>query len=86
MVIKISTIRIDKEHLKLLDKLIAYMTLRGHKISKKELIGKLIEKALIVESFNDLDQKLSLEEDPAWKGLEDTFNIGISDLSENTGI
>ena len=82
MVIKISTIRIDKEHLKLLDKLIAYMTLKGQKISKKELIGKLIENALIIEGFNDSDENLSLEDDPAWKGLEDTFNIGISDLSE----
>jgi len=81
-VIKISTIRIDKEHVKLLDELIAYLTLKGQKISKKELVGKLIENALILEGIKDSDKNLSLENDPAWKGLKDTFNLGISNLSE----
>ena len=79
---KMSTIRIDKEHAKLLDELIAHLTLRGQKISKKKLIGKLIENALILEGIKDSDKNISLENDPAWKGLEDTFNLGISDLSE----
>ena len=77
-----STIRIDKEHAKLLDELIAHLTLKGQKISKKKLIGKLIENALILEGIKDSDKNISLENDPAWKGLEDTFNLGISDLSE----
>lgn len=77
-----STIRIDKEHAKLLDELIAHLTLKGQKISKKELIGKIIENALIMEGIKDSDKNISLEDDPAWKGLEDTFNLGISDLSE----
>ena len=77
-----STIRIDKEHAKLLDELIAHLTLKEQKISKKKLIGKLIENALILEGIKDSDKNISLENDPAWKGLEDTFNLGISDLSE----
>ena len=77
-----STIRIDKEHAKLLDELIAHLTLKRQKISKKKLIGKLIENALILEGIKDSDKNISLENDPAWKGLEDTFNLGISDLSE----
>lgn len=77
-----STIRIDKEHAKLLDELIAHLTLKGQKISKKELIGKIIENALIMEGIKDSDKIISLEDDPAWKGLEDTFSLGISDLSE----
>jgi len=77
-----STIRIDKEHAKLLDELIAHLTLKGQKISKKELIGKIIENALLLEGIMDSDKNISLENDPAWKGLEDTFNLGISDLSE----
>ena len=77
-----STIRIDKEHAKLLDELIAHLTLKGQKISKKELIGKIIENALILEGIKDSDKNVSLEDDPAWKGLEDTFSLGISDLSE----
>ena len=76
------TIRIDKEHAKLLDELIAHLTLKGQKISKKELIGKIIENALILEGIKDSDKNISLEDDPAWKGLEDTFSLGISDLSE----
>ena len=47
-----------------------------------KLIGKLIENALILEGIKDSDKNISLENDPAWKGLEDTFNLGISDLSE----
>ena len=77
-----STIRIDKEHAKLLDELIAHLTLKGQKISKKELIGKIIENALMLEGIKDSGKDISLEEDPAWKGLEDTFSLGISDLSE----
>jgi len=77
-----STIRIDKEHAKLLDKLIAHLTLKGKKISKKKLIGSLIENALRIEGLKDPDQFTSLENDPAWIGLKDTFNLGISDLSE----
>lgn len=77
-----STIRIDKEHAKLLDELIAHLTLKGQKISKKELIGKIIENALRLEGIKDSDKTISLEDDPAWIGLEDTFSLGISDLSE----
>ena len=77
-----STIRIDKEHLKLLDELIAHLTLKGQKISKKELIGKLIEDALNLEGIKNSNKEVSLEKDPAWKGLEDTFSLGIKDLSE----
>ena len=78
-----SIIRIDKEHIKLLDKLIVHLRLRGQKISKRELIGKLIENALIAEGIKDSEENLSLENDPAWKGLEDTFKLGISNLSES---
>ena len=78
-----STIRIDKEHAKLLDELIAHFTLKGQKITKKELIGKLIEKALSTEGFNNSEDIIPLEDDPAWKGLKETFKTGLSDLSEN---
>ena len=77
-----STIRIDKKHLTLLDKLIATLTLRGKKMTKKDLIGKLIENALISEGILDDKEILPLEKDPAWIGLNKTFSTGISDLSE----
>jgi len=78
-----SIIRIDKEHIKLLDKLIVHLRLRGQKISKRELIGKLIENALIAEGIKNAGKDLLLENDPAWKGLKDTFKLGISNLSES---
>lgn len=77
-----STIRIDEEHARLLDELISNLTLRGKKISKKELIGKLIENALVSEGLKNSNTGYSLEDDPAWKGLDEVFELGISDLSE----
>ena len=77
-----STIRIDKEHAQLLDELIAHLTIRGQKISKKRLIGKLIENAIISEGIKKPNELIPLEDDPAWQGLKETFKIGISDLSE----
>ena len=59
-----------------------YSPLIGQKISKKELIGKLIEDALNLEGIKNSNKEVPLEKDPAWKGLEDTFSLGIKDLSE----
>jgi len=78
----ISTIRIDKRHLELLDKLISHLTLRGNKVSKKNLVAKLIEDALVAEGLDEDDPSDPITEDHAWKGLEDVFELGIEDLSE----
>jgi len=77
-----STIRIDKKHSKLLDELISHLILRGKKMTKKELIGKLIERAFYAEGLKILHKEKTIEEDPAWKGLDNTFKLGILDLSE----
>lgn len=77
-----STIRIDKKHLKLLDKLISHLTLRGNKISKKDLIAKLIEDAMTAEGLEEEESSYSTTDDNAWKGLDDVFELGIEDLSE----
>lgn len=77
-----STIRIDKRHLKLLDKLISHLTLRGNKISKKDLVAKLIENAMIDEGLEEHESSELVEDDHAWKGLDDVFELGIEDLSE----
>ena len=78
-----STIRIDERHQKLLDKLIANMILRGRKMNKKKIIGELIESALISEGIPIEDKLGTLEEDPAWIGLSETFHLGHPELSEN---
>jgi hypothetical protein len=77
-----STIRIDKKHSELLDELISHLILRGKKMTKKELIGKLIERAFYAEGLKISDKEKKIENDPAWKGLDKMFKLGISDLSE----
>ncbi len=81
-----STIRIDKEHQEILDRLLATLVLKGKKINKKDLIGELIEDAAhkMAESEpNFSDALLPLTEDPAWIGLEKTFKLGHPTLSES---
>ena len=78
----ISTVRIDKKHLKLLDKLVSHLTLRGNKVSKKGLVAKLIEDAMIAEGLEENETSDSIIDDHAWKGLDDVFELGIEDLSE----
>jgi hypothetical protein len=78
-----STTRVEEKHQKLLDKILAKRVLRGAKISKTKLIGKLIEEAAISEGICGYDDDIiPFEEDPAWKGLQITYDLGISDLSE----
>ena len=79
----ISTVRIDKKHLKLLDKLISHLTLRGNKVSKKALVAKLIEDAMMAEGIEENEISESITDDHAWKGLDDVFELGIEGLSEN---
>ena len=78
----ISTIRIDKRHLKLLDKLISHLMLRGNKVSKKDLVAKLIEDAMIDEGIEEDEYLDSNFNDYAWKELDNVFELGIKDLSE----
>ena len=77
-----STIRIDKKHLKLLDRLVSHLILRGNKVSKKDLVAKLIEEAMIAEGLEENETSYSVTDDHAWKGLNDVFELGIEDLSE----
>ena len=78
----ISTVRIDKKHLRLLDKLISHLTLRGNKVNKKDFVAKLIEDAMIAEGLEENEIPDSITDDHAWKGLEDVFELRIEDLSE----
>ncbi len=78
----ISTVRIDKKHLKLLDKLISHLILRGNKVSKKDLVAKLIEDAMVAEGLEENEVPDPITDDHAWKGLDDVFELGIENLSE----
>ena len=76
------TIRIDKKHLKLLDKLVSHLILRGNKVSKKDLVAKLIEEAMVAEGLEENEIETSEIDDHAWTGLNDVFELGFEDLSE----
>ena len=78
----IGIVRVDKKHLKLLDKLVSHLTLRGNKVSKKGFVAKLIEDAMIAEGLEEYEASDSIIDDYAWKGLEDVFELGIEDISE----
>jgi hypothetical protein len=77
-----STIRIDEQHNRLLETLLAHLQLRGKKITKKEMIGILIEDALKTEGISTARGDLPVEQDAAWIGMDETFHTGIKDLSE----
>lgn len=68
--------------MKLLDKLISHLTIRGNKVSKKDLVAKLIEDAIIDEGLEEDDPPVSNTEEYAWKELDNVFELGIKDLSE----
>ena len=79
-----STIRINKKHQEILDRLLARLVLQGKKINKKDFIGQLIEKAAQNDSIlNIYDGFLPLSEDPAWIGLQKTYKLGHTNLSES---
>ncbi|MBY8978763.1 MAG: hypothetical protein KGD72_00100 [Candidatus Lokiarchaeota archaeon] len=66
-----------------MDKLISHLTLRGNKVSKKALVAKLIEDAMMAEGIEENEISGSITDDHAWKGLDDVFELGIEGLSEN---
>jgi hypothetical protein len=69
--------------LKLLDKLISHLILRGNKVSKKGLVAKLIEDAMVAEGLEENEISDPITNDHAWKGLDDVFELNIESLSEN---
>lgn len=80
-----ATIKIEHEKKEKLDKFLASLLLReGIKITLQEAIGLMIDYAL--ENEDDIIQRLKelppLEQDPAWKALENPKHWGIKDSSK----
>ncbi|MGC9345567.1 MAG: hypothetical protein ACP5ER_02080 [Candidatus Bathyarchaeales archaeon] len=80
-----ATIKIKHEKKEKLDKFLASLLLReGIKITLQEAIGLMIDYAL--ENEDDIIQRLKelppLEQDPAWKALENPKHWGIKDSSK----
>ena len=78
------TIKIDDDKKRKLDRFLAQLLLKeGKKITLQEAVGVMIEHALkdeeeFMQDFKDLPP---LEEDPAWKMLENPKHWGIKDAS-----
>ncbi len=80
-----ATIRIDKAKKQKLDRFLAQILLReGKKVTLKEAIGLMIDHALEKEDefVQNLKELPPLEEDPAWKMLENPKHWGVKDASE----
>jgi hypothetical protein len=80
------SIPIDEKHDHLLRKIIDAIGKRGESITEKRYIEGLIESAFITEQANvepKEKEMVPLEQDPAWLALDEAYDFGIEDLSEN---
>jgi len=80
-----ATVKIEQEKKEKLDKFLASLLLReGIKITLQEALSLIIDYAL--ENEEEIIKKLKelppLEEDPAWKALENPTHWGIKDSSK----
>ncbi len=80
-----STIKIEREKKEKLDKFVASLLLReGIKITLQEALGLIIDYAL--ENEEEIIKRLKelppIEEDPAWKALENPKHWGIKNSSK----
>jgi len=79
------TVKIEKDKKEKLERFIASLLLReGIKITLQEALGLIIDYAL--QNEEQIVQKLKglppLEEDPAWKALDNPVHWGIKDASK----
>ena len=80
-----ATIKIEQEKKEKLDRFLASLLLReGIKITLQEALGLIIDYAL--QNEEQIIQKLKglppLEQDPAWKAIENPTHWGIKDSSK----
>lgn len=80
-----ATIKIEQVKKEKLDKFLASLLLQqGVKITLQEIVGLIVDYAL--ENEEDIIKRLKklppLEQDPAWKALENPMHWGIKDSSK----
>lgn len=80
-----TTVKMDEEKKRKLERFLAEHLLKsGEKISIQETLGKMVDHAVNCQKFvEELEELPPLEEDPAWKMLQNPKKTGIDDLSEN---
>ncbi|MHA2295587.1 MAG: hypothetical protein ACXAEU_22535 [Candidatus Hodarchaeales archaeon] len=69
-----STVRLSEEDDILLEKLRTRYILMGKKMTKKEILGKLIKETALKFEEQTFQDPNDLEEDPAWKLLKNRSN------------
>lgn len=80
-----TTIKIEDAKKEKLDKFLASLLLReGVKITLQEAVGLMVDYAIENEEefIKRLKELPPLEEDPAWKALENPMHWGIKDSSK----
>ena len=80
-----ASIKVEQEKKEKLDKFLASLLLReGIKITQQEILGLIIDYALQNEEqiIRKLKELPPLEEDPAWKAIENPTRWGIKDSSK----
>jgi hypothetical protein len=80
-----ATVKIEQEKKEKLDRFLASLLLReGIKITLQEALGLIIDYALQNEEqiIQKLEELPPLEEDPAWKTIENPTHWGIKDSSK----
>ena len=78
------TIKIDNDKKQKIDRFLAHLMLNeGKKVTIQEAVGVMIDNALEDEAAFTQNFKAlpALEEDPAWKMLENPKHWGVSDAS-----
>jgi len=80
-----ATIKIERQKKRKLDKFLASLLLQqGVKITLQEAVGLMVDYAL--ENEEEIIKRLRelppLEEDPAWKALENPMRWGIKDSTK----
>ena len=80
-----ATIKIEDEKKEKLDKFLASLLLRqGVKITLQDVVGLMVDYAL--ENEEEIIKRLKelppLEEDPAWKALDNPMHWGVKDSSK----
>ena len=80
--IQLTTVRLSKDDEDLLERLRARYILMGKKMTKKEILGRLIRQETNKYEEESLSRPLpKLEDDPAWKKLQAPLKWGIKDTS-----
>ncbi len=79
------TVKLDEERKKKLERLLAkLMVEEGKKVTLQEALGRAVDRALEDDEFlEDLSDIPPLEEDPAWKMIENPKRWNVKDSSED---